>query len=150
MKKKYQKNRYPEIKISSVETMDQTSLEFLYPLPSFLVVDNFSVRPPNDEAIESDSYSEQSSREISMNEENPLIENVRLYKGENLRRNELRENENTSNGNSLFTYNDFCDKSNQISIKEKLPSPDRNKFTPSPRYDDKHSCKVLIKTVYCE
>ena len=103
MKKKYQKNRYPEIKISSVETMDQTSLEFLYPLPSFLVVDNFSARPPNDEAIESDSYSEQSSREISMNEENPLIENVRQYKGDNLRRIELRENENTSERNSLFT-----------------------------------------------
>ena len=85
-----------------------------------------------------------------MNEENPLIENVRQYKGDNLRRIELRENENTSERNSLFTYNDFCDKSNQISIKEKLPSPDRKKFTPSPRYDDKHSCKVLIKTVYCE
>ena len=32
--------RQPEITITRVETMDQTSLEFLYPLPSYLVVNH--------------------------------------------------------------------------------------------------------------
>ena len=130
--------------------MDQTSLEFLYPLPSFLVVDNLTDQHPNDETIESDFHSEQSSREISMNDENSIMENVKLYKGDDVLRSPLEENENAAGDNCSLAYNDLLDKRDQISIKEKNSSSNGNKFTPTPRYDDKHSCKVLIKTVYCE
>ena len=130
--------------------MDQTSLEFLYPLPSFLVEDNLTDQLPNDETIESDFHSEQSSREISMNDENSIMENVKLYKCDDVLRRPIEENENAAGDNCSLAYNDMLDKRDQISIKEKDSSSNENIFTPTPRYDDKHSCKVLIKTVYCE
>ena len=150
MKKRYSKNRYPEIKISPVETMDQTSLEFLYPLPSYLVVDNPPGSISTDEIIESDSHSELSSREISMNEEKPLIENVEIRKVDKSDKSKLKMNKNTSESNGSLAYNDLCDRRDQISIKEEVISQNGNGFSSTPRYDDKHSCKVLIKTVYCD
>ena len=38
IKKKQNKRKHPEITITRVDSMDQSSLEFLYPLPSYLVM----------------------------------------------------------------------------------------------------------------
>ena len=128
--------------------MDQTSLEFLYPLPSFLLVHNPPFDATNDATTESDS--EQSSKEISMNDERQLIENVRNYNVEGENTTKQKEYENSSESCFVSVYNKSCDKRYQIPTKEEVISPNENGFAPTPINNDKQSCKVLIKTVYCE
>ena len=45
IKKRQNKRKYPEITITRVDSMDQSSLEFLYPLPSYLVVSQHQTSP---------------------------------------------------------------------------------------------------------
>ena len=45
IKKKQNKRKYPEITITRVDSMDQSSLEFLYPLPSYLVMNQHQTSP---------------------------------------------------------------------------------------------------------
>ena len=45
IKKRQNKRKYPEITITRVDSMDQSSLEFLYPLPSYLVVSQRQTTP---------------------------------------------------------------------------------------------------------
>ena len=45
IKKKQNKRKYPEITITRVDSMDQSSLEFLYPLPSYLVMNQPQTTP---------------------------------------------------------------------------------------------------------
>ena len=129
--------------------MDQTSLEFLYPLPSFLLVHNPPFDAPNDATTESDS--EQSSKEISMNDDRQLIENVRSYNNiDCVNTTKQEEYENSSESCCVSVYDKSCDKRYQVPTKEEVISPNESGFAPTPIHNDKHSCKILIKTVYCE
>lgn len=125
------KRRYPEITITRVETMDQTSLEFLYPLPSYLIVNH----RPNTSNVAGDVMACNSHYERNINE-NSSVDGEIIEKDNNTPTTynddistDQKEDENESPENSSLLNCNSCDNTFKISKLEEGVCLKENRFT---------------------